>query len=92
MLRYDDFAAKARGIRAMLPFVDEFRPIHNLDSMAELCKALSGREGGAGDPKTWLRTVGVTCRAELSRRGLERGRHVLPLARRMAGTRIGGGR
>ncbi len=29
----------------MLPHVDSFRPIHNLASMADLCRALSG----AGD-------------------------------------------
>jgi uncharacterized protein len=42
LLRYGGFAAKAGGIRAMLPHVDSFRPIHNLASMAELCRALSG--------------------------------------------------
>ncbi len=57
LLRFDDFAAKARGIRAMLPYVDAFRPIHNLDSMVELCKALSGPRSVSGDPKTWLRTI-----------------------------------
>ena len=45
LLRFDAFAAKAGGIRAMLPHVDLFRPIHNLASMADLCQALSG----AGD-------------------------------------------
>ena len=41
LLRFEGFEAKAKGIRAMLPHVDEFRPIHNLESMAELCRALS---------------------------------------------------
>ena len=45
LLRFDAFAAKAGGIRAMLPHVDLFRPIHNLASMADLCQALSGAEG-----------------------------------------------
>jgi uncharacterized protein len=37
----------------MLPHVDEFRPIHSLASMEELCRALG--EGGAGaDPRHWL--------------------------------------
>jgi uncharacterized protein with von Willebrand factor type A (vWA) domain len=44
LLRFGDFAAKAGGIRAMLPYVDSFRPIHNLASMADLCRALSGPE------------------------------------------------
>lgn len=53
LLRFDGFAAKARGIRAMLPHVDEFRPIHSLESMEELCQALA--EGGASaDPRRWL--------------------------------------
>jgi uncharacterized protein with von Willebrand factor type A (vWA) domain len=41
LLRYEAFEAKASGIRAMLPHVDEVRPIHNLNSMEELCRALS---------------------------------------------------
>ncbi|MFL6974029.1 MAG: vWA domain-containing protein, partial [Xanthobacteraceae bacterium] len=41
LLRFDRFEAKARGIRTMLPHVDEFRAIHNLDSMAALVAALS---------------------------------------------------
>ena len=57
LLRYDAFAAKALGIRAMLPYVDEFRPIHNLASMAELCQALS-RDAKPSDPKSWLRRSG----------------------------------
>jgi hypothetical protein len=55
LLRFGGFEAKALGIRAMLPFVDEFRPIHNLKSMADLCAAL-GRPGiQDADPKAWLR-------------------------------------
>jgi uncharacterized protein with von Willebrand factor type A (vWA) domain len=55
LLRYDAFEAKALGIRAMLPFVDEFRPIHNLAGMADLCHALAGEAGPRADPKAWLR-------------------------------------
>ena len=54
LLRYDAFQAKARGIRAMLPFVDEFRPVHNLESIAGLVRALSGESAASADPKTWL--------------------------------------
>lgn len=46
LLRYDGFEAKASGIRAMLPYVDEVRPIHNLNSMEELCRALSADAKG----------------------------------------------
>ena len=55
LLRFDGFSAKAQGVRAMLPHVDSFRPIHNLASMADLCRALSGGPDSAGDPKAWLR-------------------------------------
>jgi uncharacterized protein len=61
LLRFEGFAPRARGVQAMLPHVDEFRPVHNLRSMEELCRALSGqgagRETGQGDPKAWLRRV-----------------------------------
>ncbi len=55
LLRFDAFSAKAQGLRAMLPHVDEFRAIHSLASMAELCRALSSEGWAAGDPKVWLR-------------------------------------
>ena len=55
--RFKGFEAKAKGIRAMLPHVDEFRPIHNLDSIAELCGALSATARRQGDPKQWLKQV-----------------------------------
>ena len=55
LLRFDGFAAKAQGVRAMLPHVDAFRPIHNLASMADLCNALADGRDKARDPKTWLR-------------------------------------
>ncbi len=54
LLRYDNFSAKAAGIRAILPHVDEFRAIHNLASMAALCAALSAPERHNFDPKQWL--------------------------------------
>jgi uncharacterized protein with von Willebrand factor type A (vWA) domain len=57
LLRFSGFEARAKGIRAMLPYVDELRPIHNLDSMAELVRALSDRDARAGDPKAWLDKV-----------------------------------
>ena len=57
LLRFSGFEAKAKGIRAMVPHVDELRPIHNLDSMAELVRALSPTGGRSGDPKAWLDKV-----------------------------------
>ncbi|MFL6799562.1 MAG: vWA domain-containing protein [Xanthobacteraceae bacterium] len=55
LLRFSGFEAKAKGIRTLLPHVDELRPIHNLDSIAELVRALSKQGTTAGDPKGWLR-------------------------------------
>jgi uncharacterized protein with von Willebrand factor type A (vWA) domain len=58
LLRFGDFAAKAGGIRAMLPYVESFRPIHNLASMADLCRALSFPEKPSfGDRKDRLLPV-----------------------------------
>jgi uncharacterized protein with von Willebrand factor type A (vWA) domain len=41
LLRWDGFAPKSQGIRAMLPHVDEFRTIHNLASLRSLVESLS---------------------------------------------------
>ena len=57
LLRFSGFEAKAKGIKTMVPHVDELRPIHNLDSIAELVRALSASGGRAGDPKAWLEKV-----------------------------------
>jgi hypothetical protein len=57
LLRFSGFEARAKGIRAMLPYVDELRPIHNLESMGELVRALSDRDARSGDPKAWLDKV-----------------------------------
>jgi uncharacterized protein with von Willebrand factor type A (vWA) domain len=54
LLRFDGFAARAQGVRAILPHVDAFRPIHNLASMAELCEALSSRRNDGKTPRAWL--------------------------------------
>ena len=42
LLRYDAFAPKAQGVKALLAHVDELRPVHNLMSMADLAAALCG--------------------------------------------------
>jgi uncharacterized protein len=41
LLRYAGFQPKSQGIRAMLPHVHEFRPVHNLASLKALIEALS---------------------------------------------------
>jgi uncharacterized protein with von Willebrand factor type A (vWA) domain len=47
LLRWEGFEPRSVGIRAMLPHVDEFRPVHNLASLRELVRSLSR----PGDPR-----------------------------------------
>jgi uncharacterized protein len=54
LLRFDGFEARARGVRAMLAHVDDFRPVHNLDSIADLAAALSAGRPQDGDPRRFL--------------------------------------
>ncbi len=42
LLRWDGFSPKTQGAKAMLPHVDEFRPVHNLASLGALIASLSG--------------------------------------------------
>lgn len=44
LLRYDAFEPKSQGIRAILPYVDDFRTVHNLNSLSQLAEILS-RDG-----------------------------------------------
>lgn len=46
LLRFDRFEPRAAGVRAMLPHVDDFRPVHNLASLEALVVAL----GSTGSP------------------------------------------
>jgi uncharacterized protein with von Willebrand factor type A (vWA) domain len=57
LLRFHAFEARAKGVQTMLPHVDELRPIHNLDSMKELVRALSGAPAKGYNPKDLLRQV-----------------------------------
>jgi uncharacterized protein len=57
LLRFDEFEAKAGGIRAMMPFVDEFRPVHSLDSLEDLAATLASSRRDAHDPKKWMEKV-----------------------------------
>ena len=41
LLRFESFEPKAKGIRAMLPYVDDFKAAHNLKSLIELADLLS---------------------------------------------------
>ncbi|MBX3567615.1 MAG: VWA domain-containing protein [Rhizobiaceae bacterium] len=54
LLRFDGFEPRARGVRAMLPHVDEFRPVHNLNALADLCASLGERPAAELDPRRFL--------------------------------------
>lgn len=63
LLRFEGFEARARGVRAMLPHVDAFRAVHNLQSIQSLVEALSGDGDGQslaerGVLERFLKTIG----------------------------------
>ena len=45
LLRYNEFEPRVSGIRAILPHVDAFLPVHNLDSLEALANILRRRDG-----------------------------------------------
>lgn len=51
LLRYERFEPKALGVKALLPHVDEFRPVHNIASLASLVEALSDAHIGRNPKK-----------------------------------------
>ncbi len=54
LLRFDGFEARARGVRAMLPHVDEFRAVHNLAAVSDLVDALTGQSLRDADPRRFM--------------------------------------
>ena len=60
LLRFEGFEARARGVKTMLPHVDELRPIHNLESMTELVQALSGQRGKGNRSQAVAAAGGLT--------------------------------
>ena len=40
LLRYEGFQPRPSGVRAMLPHVDAFMPVHNIDSLVDLAREL----------------------------------------------------
>jgi uncharacterized protein with von Willebrand factor type A (vWA) domain len=65
LLRYAGFEARPAGIRAILPYVDDFLPVHNIASLRDISAALDpGRarqirrplpEAAARPSRTWRR-------------------------------------
>lgn len=54
LLRFDGFEARAGGVRKMLPHVDEFRAVHNLNAISDLVAALDGGGKDDVDPRRFL--------------------------------------
>ena len=54
LLRFDGFQARARGVKAMLPHVDEFRSVHNLEALTDLCASLDKKSAQSVDPRRWM--------------------------------------
>ena len=54
LLRYAGFEARPAGIRAMLPYVDEFLPVHNLESLKQLAGAFARRPNVRGRGRAQL--------------------------------------
>lgn len=48
LLRYEGFEPRASGIAAMRPHVDAFLPVHNLESLGDLARALARPRGRPG--------------------------------------------
>src|SRR5271165_4306410 len=55
LLRYEGFEPRSLGMRAMMPYVDEFRPVHNLNSLEELIEVLSAAPARRGPTAPVLR-------------------------------------
>ena len=76
LLRYDAFEPKARGIRAMLPHVDLFLPVHSIDSLQQLARVLANDSSppmklGFDDVPTLVSVrAGHTGSARIGTRGL----------------------
>ena len=49
LLRFESFEPKAKGIRAMLPYVDDFKAAHNLKSLVELADVLGSQPSKRAD-------------------------------------------
>jgi uncharacterized protein len=53
LLRWAGFEPRSQGIRVMLPHVDEFRPVHNLDSLRALVETLSRPAAESRETAVW---------------------------------------
>jgi uncharacterized protein with von Willebrand factor type A (vWA) domain len=64
LLRYAGFEARPAGIRAILPYVDDFLPVHNIASLRDISAALDPRAVNQGraarsSARPWGRPAGA---------------------------------
>ena len=57
LLRYAGFEPRAQGIQAIMPHVDEFRPLHNLESLEAIAAALSAPVRVGHEAHRWQRGI-----------------------------------
>jgi len=58
LLRYEGFEPRSWGVRTMLPWVDEFRSAHSLNSLADLAAALVRPDSvAAREMQRWLKAA-----------------------------------
>lgn len=57
LLRFDGFEARARCVCAMISHVDEFRAVHNLNVLSDICHSLGGDSESYTNPKRYLRLL-----------------------------------
>jgi uncharacterized protein with von Willebrand factor type A (vWA) domain len=58
LLRYEGYEPKSQGAKAIMPHVDEFRAVHNLESLAQLSEVLSKPISRRQEAVTgWLETI-----------------------------------
>ena len=70
LLRFDGFEPKSLGIRAILPHVDEFRPVHTLNSLRDLAEALGRNEFVAdADTTRWKIRLSAQTQAAAAMQG-----------------------
>jgi len=67
LLRYEGFEPRAGGVRALLPYVDAFLPVHNLDSLQDLAAQLTARSM-QGRRRNGEHNVGIERRAHAAGR------------------------
>ena len=53
LLRFHGFEPRAAGVRALLPHVDRFLPVHNLASLADLRRALQAAASPRPSSRPW---------------------------------------